>query len=107
MKQFLLFPLLVLLAGCISSGSYVLTGAPHPKISPEAVRMYTVAPANAQTVGTVSSYVNALGQMGQDIAINKLKNAASKIGANGIVLATSQAGYWSGTQITGQAIFVP
>ena len=76
---------------------------------PEAVKLYATAPQNAEVLGLVSSTSNAglTYQQAKDSALLDLKKRAAQIGANGIILTASEDDSWSGSKISGQAIFVP
>lgn len=107
MKKFVCFLGLILLAGCVSSGTHVLTGKSRPAISFDSVKIYDSAPANSEIIGLVNSFSNQINQSGQDKAIFRLKSAAAQMGANGIIITKSDVDGWKGTSLSGQAIFVP
>ena len=84
----------VLLAGC-SSSSHVLTGTARPPISPDSVKIYNQAPAeHYEQIATVTASSQgslAIGsQQNMDKAIERLKQEAAKLGANGVVLQSVQ-----------------
>jgi hypothetical protein len=109
MKKLLIFPILILLAGCMSNASYVLTGKPHPKIDPSEVKIFDTAPQNAEKIGIISGQANHLGQSATDSIVKKLKRSASEIGANCLVIDKNETlfGYGAITHVSGTAFFVP
>lgn len=109
MKKFLIFPVLILLSGCISNASYVLTGKAHPKIDPDAVKVSDVAPPNAEKIAIVSGQANHLGQSGTDAILKKLKRSSAAIGANYLVIDKNDTlfGYGALAHVSGTAYFVP
>ena len=80
--------LAVALAGCVSS--HVLVGNPRPPISPNQVHVYLQPPAQSLQIAllqTSSRAAFAIGAQAQtDRVIERLKNEAASVGANGIVL---------------------
>jgi uncharacterized protein YbjQ (UPF0145 family) len=86
---------LVLLLGCGPSGSAVLTGTRHSALSREAVTIYLEPPTRKyEVVGLVTSRsVNGFTQQSDtQHAVDELKKQAGKLGANGVLLTSSQAG---------------
>ena len=81
----LMFSALLILCGC-ATGSHIITGNARPAISPDAVKIYSEAPANFEKIGFISANTGGTGQRATDRALKELKNQAGKIGANGIVL---------------------
>jgi uncharacterized protein YbjQ (UPF0145 family) len=80
--------LAVSLAGCVSS--HVLVGSPRPPISPDQVGIYLQPPAQSQQIALLQSSSRAAFAIGAqaktDKVIERLKNEAASLGANGIVL---------------------
>ena len=80
--------LAVSLAGCVSS--HVLVGNPRPPISPDQVHVYLQPPAQSQQIALLQSSSRAAFAIGAqartDKVIERLKNEAASLGANGIVL---------------------
>ena len=80
--------LAVSLAGCVSS--HVLIGSPRPPISPGQVGIYLQPPAQSQQIALLQSSSRAAFAIGAqaktDKVIERLKNEAASLGANGIVL---------------------
>lgn len=79
-----------LLAGCAAS-SHVLIGAARPPISPDQVKIYLHAPAKYEEVAIIDAS-NRGGepafteQQRMNRVIDRLKNQAAKLGANGVLL---------------------
>jgi hypothetical protein len=84
----LVFTLLVL-AACTPS-SHILVGTVRPPISPDQVRIYSAPPPAFEEVAILSasskSAFNPGGQRAMDKVIERLKEQAAKLGANGIIL---------------------
>ena len=75
----------------------------------QAVTVFTIKPAGAQTIGTIStnSYTGlTLNQVYQD-ALHKLQCQAGQMGANGLVIESTNDAALMGARITAEAIFVP
>jgi hypothetical protein len=76
------------LGGCVSS--HVLVGTPRPPISPDRVRVYLHPPAKYEEIAVLESSsreswaITAQGKT--DMVIERLKEEAAKLGANGILL---------------------
>jgi len=98
MKASQAFPVLVYVAallGCGPSGSAVLTGARHASLSRDAVTVYLEPPTRKyEVVGLVTSRsVNGLTQQSDtQHAMDELKRQAGKLGANGVLLTSSNTG---------------
>jgi hypothetical protein len=79
----------LMLAACASS-SQVLTGAARPPISPDAVRVYTHAPASFEEIAILNASQDSVSTAGGERAIekmiNRLKGQAALLGANGLLL---------------------
>ena len=75
------------LAGCASS-SKVMIGQARAPIDPAQVRVYSTPPSGAVEIAQIESTSGAgFGTQGQtDAAVNRLKQEAAKLGANGVVL---------------------
>jgi len=85
-------------AGC-STSSHVLVGTARAPIPPESVQVYLQPPARYEQVATLSSTSQGslalTGQQNMDKAMQRLKEEAAKLGANGILLqgvADTQSG---------------
>jgi hypothetical protein len=100
--------LLLIVTGCVS-GSHLATGNYRPPTDAAMIQVYQTAPTNSVTLGNVSAFsLNGLTwQQAQDSAVRRLKREAAKLGANGIVVTGKEDNYYSGSQISGVAIFVP
>ena len=61
-----------------------------PAIVPEKVQVYLDYPYGAEQVAFITESSGGKGQKASDKTIRKLKERAGKIGANGIVLKSSQ-----------------
>jgi len=79
----------LLLAGC-STSSHVLIGTPRAPISPESVRVYLQPPPHYEQIATITGTSQGslalTGQQNMDKAIERMKEEAAKLGANGILL---------------------
>ncbi len=77
-------------AAACSTSSHVLIGTARPPISPESVRVYYTPPPNYEEIATISATSQGslalTGQQNMDKAIERLKEEAAKVGANGILL---------------------
>ena len=105
--KILLLCALVIVAGC-ATGSHVLTGNARPAVAADAVKVYAVMPERAEVIGLVNASNDALyKQAGMDSVIKKLKKEAAAIGANGVVVSGQLNNAWTGTEVSGTAIFVP
>ncbi len=87
-----------LAAGC-STSSHVLVGTPRPAISPDSVRVYLQPPPRYEEIATLNASSQGslalTGQQNMDKAMQRMKNEAAKLGANGILLqgvADTQSG---------------
>ena len=78
-----------LAAGC-STSSHVLVGTPRPAISPDSVRVYLQPPPRYEEIATLNASSQGslalTGQQNMDKAMQRMKNEAAKLGANGILL---------------------
>ena len=77
------------LVACAPS-SHVLVGTARPPISPADVKIYSHAPANFQEIALLDASSKSVfgpgGQGAVDKVIERLKEQAAKLGANGIIL---------------------
>lgn len=77
------------LAACAPS-SHILVGAARPPISPSEVRIYPQPPPTFEQIAILSASANSMfgtgGQGSVDKVIQRLKEQAAKLGANGIIL---------------------
>ena len=78
-----------ILAGC-STSSYVLVGTPRSPISPESVRVYLQPPPKFEQIATIDATSQGsfalTSQQNMDKAIERMKEVAAKLGANGVLL---------------------
>jgi hypothetical protein len=101
-----LIAITVILAGCVSS--HVMVGTPRPPISPDQVRVYLHPPegkyeeiAMLDTSSRGSFAITAQGKTNK--VIERLKEEAAKMGANGLLLqgvgdqAAGSVGFGSAT----------
>ncbi|MDR2554596.1 MAG: hypothetical protein LBC64_04130 [Fibromonadaceae bacterium] len=106
------------LLGC-ATGSAIITGNVRPAIEPTEVKIYLKPPMEYETIGLVeaSSDVEFSAQAAQDRVIDKLKEKAAEIGANGVLINNTDTktgivgGYYYFSSYNtktaqGQAIFV-
>ena len=89
---------LVCLVGC-STSSHVMIGKARPAISPESVRIYLQPPPQYEEVASLDATSQGsfaiTSQQNMDKAMQRMKNEAAKLGANGILLqgvADTQSG---------------
>lgn len=103
--MFGLICLSLLVGGCASS-SHVIVGQVRPAVSPDQVKLYLRSPAKYQEIAIVeSSSKNSFAtgdQSKTNKAIERLKEEAAKLGANGILLQGTGDQY-GGTVNTGSA----
>jgi hypothetical protein len=87
--RWLLAALLMCAAGCETS-SHVLVGQARPPIAPESVQVYLQPPPKYEEIATVNASSQGsfalTSQQNTDLAIQRLKEEAAKLGANGILL---------------------
>ena len=78
-----------LLAGCAGSSSRLVAPA-RPAISPEAVRIYQTPPRRYQEIAVLDATSDARffhgSPQGEADALQRLKEEAAKVGANGVLL---------------------
>ena len=79
---------LLILSACATS--HVLTGTPRPPISPAEVKVYSQAPAKYEQIAVIQSSSRAsfafTAQGKTDALIERMKDEAAKLGANGILI---------------------
>jgi hypothetical protein len=77
------------LAACAPS-SHIVVGAVHPAISPSEVKIYLQPPPSFEEVAVLNASADSMfgsgGQATVDKVIQRLKEEAAKLGANGIIL---------------------
>lgn len=78
------------ISGCtIMDGNAIVTGNIRPAISPDKVRIYRTAPDSFEEVAIVSASAGHDFKKNSELmneAIQRLKEEAAKVGANGIIL---------------------
>lgn len=83
----------VLACGCAAS-SHVITGAVRPPISPSDVKIYTQPPASYEEIGALEASSRGgfrfSDQGKMDKVIERLKIEAAKLGANGVLLQSTE-----------------
>jgi hypothetical protein len=81
---------LVVLAACAAPQSYVLVGTPRPAVLPADVKIYSHPPPTFEEIAILNASSNSVfspgGQSTVDKVIERLKEQAAKLGANGIIL---------------------
>jgi hypothetical protein len=81
--------LIAVLAACAGS-TQVLTGAPHPPISPAEVRVYTQAPQSFEEIAVLGASKSSVSSEGGERAIahmiESMRIQAARLGANGLLL---------------------
>jgi hypothetical protein len=77
------------LAACAPS-SQILVGTARPPISPSEVKLYQQPPPSFQEIAILNASANSMfgtgGQGSVDKVVQRLKEQAAKLGANGIIL---------------------
>lgn len=80
--------LVVFLAACASS--HIITGKTRPPIPPEQVRIYSAPPSGFEEIALIESSSRgsfSISDQGKtDTVIERLKEEAGKLGANGVLL---------------------
>ena len=107
--MFMLLFSFALLFGC-STGSSIVTGQKRAAINPTEVKVYLEPPAQFETIGLVeaSDEVAFSTQASQDRVVKELKVQAAKLGANGVLIIStdSKSGEINKKVAQGKAIFV-
>lgn len=90
--------LLLMIVACASS-SHVIVGAARPPIPPDQVKVYSTPPPAFEEIAILSASSDSMftvgGQRSLDKVVERLKEQAAKLGANGVILeglADSQTG---------------
>lgn len=98
---------LVLVTGC-TTGKHKVTGTLREPLPPAAVMVYSAMPPHAQLVGVVSadSFGGTTLQDANQDAVQKLRAEAGRLGANAIVIGTTNDQPLSGAKIQARAIYV-
>ncbi len=99
--------LVLTLVGCAAT-SHVITGQPRDPIDPAQVTLYTTAPTNYEEIGIVeASSRNSFSfgdQAKMDTVIERLKEEAASLGANGVLLQNASSERGHGGVVTGVAV---
>ena len=96
-----------LLTGC-ATGSHVVTGTARPASSPDQIAVYPSMPKNAEVIGTVTVVnQNGFSHFFGSAELDKMKEEAAQMGANGLLLGDSEVHYLRYAQASGTAIYVP
>jgi hypothetical protein len=89
-RLFILAGVLAALTACASSDSFVMVGAARPAISPAEVKIYSHSPPMYEEIALLNASTSHMftpgGQKTIDEVIEKLKEQAAKLGANGVIL---------------------
>ena len=105
-RTVLLLLAVVALAGCASS--HVLTGTPRAPIDPAQVRIYHgPPPGQYEEIAILNTSSGALtyGEQNKtDSVLQKLRNEAAKLGANGVLFQGTADGYRNGGVSVGGGI---
>jgi hypothetical protein len=79
----------LIIVGC-SASSHIVVGQTRPPISPSMVKLYSKAPAKYEEIAIIDSSSKsswAITDQGKvDVAIERLKEEAASLGANGILI---------------------
>ena len=79
----------IAIAGCAAS-SHIVTGQKRPAIDPAQVKLYSQPPAKFEEVAIIEASSRnswAVGDQGKvDVVIERLKEEAAQLGANGVLL---------------------
>lgn len=82
--------LLIAISGCATPATQVVTGTVRPPISPSEVKMYSHPPPAFEEVAMLDASSHSVfgtgGQKAIDTVIDRLKQKAAQLGANGIIL---------------------
>ncbi|MEX2148808.1 MAG: hypothetical protein WD793_01215 [Steroidobacteraceae bacterium] len=89
MKRTVATLLALLLAGCAAS-SHILTGTKRPALDPSQVKLYSQPPSKFEEVAIIEASSRsswAITDQGKvDVVIERLKEQAAQLGANGVLL---------------------
>ena len=113
-RNLLIFIITVFLASC-ANGNAIISGNPRPPIPVEQVKVYFDPPSKFETIGIVTASGTGMVtgyQANLGVAMAEIKLQASKIGANGVLLNSSDIVEISSitrnaANVTAKAIFVP
>lgn len=95
------------LVGCAAT-SHVITGQPRDPIDPAQVTLYTTAPPNYEEIGIIEASSRsslAFGdQAKMDVVVERLKEEAASLGANGVLLQNTSTHGGGGGVGTGVSV---
>jgi hypothetical protein len=78
------------LVACAAPSSHILVGPAHPPISPTDVKIYLQPPPTFEEIAVLNASADSMfgtgGQASVDKVMQRLKEEAAKLGANGIIL---------------------
>ncbi|MFC0445536.1 hypothetical protein ACFOD1_05670 [Pseudidiomarina halophila] len=81
---------LLLLAGCASPYTTNVIGKTRPAIAPEQVTIYTQEPESFEAIALITATSDASWRLTDEakmeVVLTRLKEAAGKVGANGVLL---------------------
>jgi hypothetical protein len=88
MRTALTVSIVIFLAACASS--HIITGTPRPPIEPTQVKLYSSAPAKFEEIAIIEASSKSswafTDQQKVNVVIERLKEEAAKLGANGVLL---------------------
>jgi hypothetical protein len=101
MYKFVAVIIATLLAGCAAS-SHILTGTKREPINPAQVKLYSQPPSKFEEVAIIEASSRnswAISDQGKiDVVVERLKEQAAQLGANGVLLQMT------GTESTGGVV---
>jgi hypothetical protein len=90
-----------------ATGQHEITGRARPKISADAVKIYSEMPPGAKGIGKVSAQNPDGFTQHWHPELKALKRQAGSIGTNGIFVSGGGRQYFVGESVSGTAICVP
>lgn len=100
MRTALTVSIVLFLAACASS--HIITGTPRQPIEPAQVKLYSSAPAKFEEIAIIEAsskgFLAFTDQQKINVVIERLKEEAAKLGANGVLLQMT------GSESTGGAV---
>jgi len=88
MRTALTVSIVLFLTACASS--HIITGTPRPPIEPAQVKLYSSAPAKFEEIAIIEASSKSswafTDQQKVNVVIERLKEEAAKLGANGVLL---------------------
>lgn len=85
----------VLLLGACATATVIPVGNARPPVDPSQVRLYVQPPARYEVLGIISgnSQLEGTGQSGLNDVIKEVRKQAAKLGANGVLIASTGQQY--------------